>query len=283
MLNIKDFCEYVRGNLPKYLTEYPSCKVEIDVSKKVNDTEVYALVARMGNAVPRMDLNGFYSEYVYSDESEDFWVEKIAREYMHAMEGVPKISTDTFKSFEKCKDLIYPRLLNTELNKEYLADKISTEITDLSVVYAVTAVKDAGYIVITRDMADSWGVTPEEIHQAAIKNADEGVLVDMSSLTAMIGAPEIKAPKMYVITYKNMPYGAGALVSKEIQKQAEELLGERFVIIPSSVDEVIILPEEMAGTRLTKMIQDVNGSEVPVDKVLSNHPYIYEKGRIMAA
>ena len=63
-----------------------------------------------------------------------------------------------------------------------------------------------------------------------------------------------------------------------------ERIGENFYILPSSIHEVIVIPESKSPMRpqLDCMIQEVNETQVEEEEVLSSHAYYYshKEGRI---
>mgnify|MGYP000467736421 FL=1 len=69
-----------------------------------------------------------------------------------------------------------------------------------------------------------------------------------------------------------------------VLKQAEELLGARFYVLPSSVHECILIPEEdgMTQEALTGLVTEINENQVDPREVLSDQAYYYraEDGRV---
>ena len=57
-----------------------------------------------------------------------------------------------------------------------------------------------------------------------------------------------------------------------------EKFDNKFMIIPSSVHELIIIPSEGVDPyNILEMISEVNGSEVRSEEVLSNDLYMYDR------
>ena len=77
------------------------------------------------------------------------------------------------------------------------------------------------------------------------------------------------------------PYGASILCHREVLKEVAAEFGEGFYILPSSVHEVIIVPESLVSSedsriRLSDMVKTVNANEVSPGDFLSNHLYHYD-------
>ena len=86
-------------------------------------------------------------------------------------------------------------------------------------------------------------------------------------------------PHMYVLTNEQKTNGATALFYPEIQKEiADKLHGEYFVL-PSSIHEVLIVPDtgEWDYHVLKEMVRDVNGTHVAPDEILTGQVYAYDK------
>ena len=73
--------------------------------------------------------------------------------------------------------------------------------------------------------------------------------------------------------------GATTLLYQGVLNQFAETVGSDFYIIPSSVDELILLPdmEGMDAETLNEMVKQVNYEVVSEEKQLSDHVYRYRK------
>ena len=89
---------------------------------------------------------------------------------------------------------------------------------------------------------------------------------------------------MYILTNKERRYGAGTIFYPGIMEQAQKLLGDNFYILPSSIHECILIPEEgnYDQDRLSEMVAEINEQHVDAREVLSDQAYYYLKkdGRI---
>lgn len=90
-----------------------------------------------------------------------------------------------FMDYERVKENIFPRLINRNLNKEFLKDKIYREWLDLAVAYYFSfdlatnlgefsinqaGEKIDGHITLIKEHLKMWGITEEELHEQALKN-----------------------------------------------------------------------------------------------------------------
>ena len=60
---------------------------------------------------------------------------------------------------------------------------------------------------------------------------------------------------------------------------AGRILGDDYYVLPSSVHEVVLVPESkgMAPDEMDAMVAEINETHVEEEELLSNHAYIYER------
>ena len=85
---------------------------------------------------------------------------------------------------------------------------------------------------------------------------------------------------MYVLSNASGVLGASALFYPEIQEQISEKIGEGYYVLPSSLHEVIVVPESAGfdAGQLTDMVKDANSSVVAPKDVLSDSVYHFDMG-----
>ncbi|MCR5604754.1 MAG: DUF5688 family protein [Lachnospiraceae bacterium] len=152
---------------------------------------------------------------------------------------------------DQVRDHIICKLVNAEMNAEYLANKPHTRIEDLAVMYAV-------------DLGGS-----KEGHMTAVVT---------DNLLEMYGISKEEHPSMYVLSNSITLNGAAALLDAKTMEDISQKLGGDFIVLPSSIHEVIVLPADVEMDRrdLEAMVQDVNAGEVAPEDRLSDHVYMYD-------
>ena len=65
----------------------------------------------------------------------------------------------------------------------------------------------------------------------------------------------------------------------DLWKRMEALIGGNFYVLPSSVHELILIPERygMDKRRLQEMVKEINRTEVENEEVLSDNVYYYSR------
>ena len=140
--------------------------------------------------------------------------------------------------------------------------------------------------LITNSMLESYGVSAGQLHMDALENAPGQFPASVRSLQEVLAEQmglDLEAmPQnpggMYVATCNNGINGAGCIFYPEFMDQAADKLGGSFFVLPSSVHEVILLPDtgDMSFHELESMVQEINATEVqPADR-LSDSVYHYD-------
>lgn len=204
------------------------------------------------------------------------------------------------------KERLIFRLINTEKNKELLQNVPHKKFLDLSVIFAVLveASRDGTAVMMVKEMhLREWGVTTEQLWDAAKENVKRllpaeclGMNYAMYELLCesepgkherenllrktWYEQEENELPekdKMYILSNRLKNYGAASIAYPYVLDMLAEVLKENFYVLPSSVHEVIIVPEsaELHWYELERMVREINESQVPEDEILSNHVYYY--------
>lgn len=144
-----------------------------------------------------------------------------------------------------------------------------------------------GIIKINQAFCEYTGIDPEEIFRQAFENLEHSVevislerAIQMCLQQAMPEPDEIKPPvcPLYVVTNEKHEYGAAEILSKEAYRQISAILGEKFIVFPSSIHECIVAPynEKSDLSYFTQIVQYVNITEVRREEWLTDHAFIYD-------
>ncbi len=301
----EEFTKEVTGKIKEFLPErFSDAEVSLKVVTKNNDTKLTGLTIKAvnSNIAPTIYLEKFYEDY---EHGEDFVriLRKIA-ETRIATDVEKDLDVEYLMSFETCKNRIVPRLISRDMNTELLAGRPHKVIEDLAVTYHVLVnnIEDAtASVAVTNDIMSRWGVTVDELHEAAIANIpmlQRSTFQSMSEvLFESMGSEFLRdfdgdvgrakeafdeffpTSNMYVLSTVHKLYGAAALLDKNMMANIYEKFDGKFNIIPSSTHELLIVGDEFDSESLRSMIQDVNRSTVEIESQLSNHPYRYDLER----
>lgn len=221
------------------------------------------------------------------------------------MNGKTKMITDIreFLSYGQVKDRIVYRLINTERNKELLADVPHMEFMDLSIIFKCRISQNEtnmASLLVHNAHAKLWGVSVETLYQDAKENTQKlegyrikdmaGVMHDMMSRIPEEFACDsniadsLGGISLYVLTNKSGMEGSSCMLYSDVLRDFSDAVGSSFYIIPSSIHELLILPvwDVENGREISDMIREVNDTQVQQDEILSYSLYCYnmEDGQI---
>lgn len=147
-------------------------------------------------------------------------------------------------------------------------------LEDVAIVFMARK-SDKNKILLCEDVK-KLAITKEEIEQCLYQAEYPYELMKLSDA---LGVPDVV--NLYVITNTMKNLGAGALVNHSVQKALYEYFnGKNLYILPSSIHELLILPEDDSFPRsveeLLSMVKAVNGTEVAEDDFLADHVYYFD-------
>ncbi len=210
------------------------------------------------------------------------------------------IDMEFFKSFENVRDRICYRLIGRKGNGELLKEIPYIEFLDLAVCFYYSyhgEILGDGTILIHNSHMEMWKTNTAELFGLAERNTrrlfpwecrglDE-VLTEMADSGEGAGAEDpgevfCKIP-MRVLTNSKRVHGAACILYPGVLDEVAQETGGSFFILPSSVHEVIILPDagNGDGERLKEIIRMVNTTQVAPEEVLSDTLYRYDTAEKM--
>lgn len=284
-MDYKEFVETVEKNVRENMET--NIRVSIRSVKKNNGTERCGLLIEddSTNIAPTIYLEEYYQQFLGGKG-----IDKIAKEVVRLYEEL-KVDRpwdeQKLGEYDKIKEKVIYRLIGREANEELLRDIPYVPYLDLAIIFCVLL--DAGdygmaTMMIRNRHLKLWHVTKEDVyHQARFNTWHElpGEFLTMSDLIAELTGIQEKYPeeRMYVLTNRIRNYGASVILYPDRLAGISLCLKENFYVVPSSVHEMIIVPESVAPGRrmLTEMLREVNETQVPDEEILSDHVYYYDR------
>lgn len=204
-----------------------------------------------------------------------------------------ELPTEKLGGLKECYTTSYIRkhlffvLINTERNSALLANAPHRNLLGMSLMYRVDTSEiippDSSFVFSNTHM-EEFHLTEEELYQIAYENTREMKDVSILSLGDLVpGCPDEGPALLWALTNKDYSYGAALMMYDDILAEfCNEYLLEACLVIPSSVNEVILKPcslEEVAECfeQFAFMIRDVNAT-LPESSVLSDSPMIFIPG-----
>lgn len=224
----------------------------------------------------------------------------IAEVIQDALDGPALDQSIRIEEFESVKDYLSVMVVNTAENRKLLEQVPHKEVADLSLLCYVDLPVDQGSynatFKITEQMLQKWNVDREELFQIASENiipANTPVLQNLEEVTRQIligGAPPENLLKkeidfsnqeamILVLTNEKKNFGAAMMFEPQVMDKLSQSFPEGFYILPSSLHEVLILPDRggISPKELGAMVREVNQSQVEKMEQLSDRVYRYDK------
>lgn len=297
---LNEFAQNVKKELD---TMMPECEVMInDVVKNNGVTFKGIVIHRKGSSIsPQIYLEEYYEEYQNGKK-----IDSICTEIIHIYKQnnieTPDINTLQFTEFKNVKDKICFRLVNAQKNQELLCKVPHRKMLDLAVTYYInTDVRENlnGSIMVTDALMKKWEITEQTLYELAIVNSpvySKGMVLPMDAIIRDILTDKTKEYsfstyensrfgislveediQFYVATNTKKLYGATVMLYKGLLKKMGEYIGD-FYIIPSSVHEILFIRKlgMIKPADLSKMVCEVNMTEVTPQDVLSDNVYLYD-------
>lgn len=277
--------EYVVAQIKEMLNLGDDDKIVLHKVKKNNKQEFDAcLINKKGET---------FAPNIYYDagNDDDDIIEEICRIYENEAknkkfaDGLNNRLSEILNDKEKAVASIYPLLINKERNKEILETLVHRPYLNLETIYYIDL--NGGTVKITYELANRIGITPEEIHVAAMDNlANENTVIENIVMFLKDKIPfnpfgKGEEPPMWVITADDFYNGANRLLCPKKFEKVAEKIGNRFYIIPSSIHELICVPINNQGiNELVYMIKQVNETELSPIDFLANALYKFDDGKI---
>lgn len=201
--------------------------------------------------------------------------------------------------FADVKEKVFPCLINTDLNKEYLDTVPHRTFLDLSIIYKMKVAGAGGTVIIDNAALERIGMTEDELYLTALVNmvGVNGISVnDIDSKLqgkdesgknvyycrkelASMELPAVGAIPVYCVEDANKRNGSSAFLVPELWRGVAQSIGESVYILPSSLHELLFMKRSACEhfPYLIQTIREINETEVAVEDFLSDNLYFYDK------
>ncbi len=196
---------------------------------------------------------------------------------------------EDFVHFEKMKDRIFYKLINFEKNEKLLQEVPYERFMDLAkVYYYLLPENEEGMIasvLIYNTHLQIWNKDADQIRQLADQNTPgllppaivgmKELINEMAKRLRLPGIAEEDFP-MYVLSNEQRVNGAATLAYPGVLRHFAETMQKNLYVIPSSIHELILVPEYGDMQDLSNFVRQVNRKELDPKDVLADHVYFYD-------
>ena len=266
------------------------------VSKLNESYEAVTVTPEGSNIGVNMNIDKFFEAYE-NGTSYEAVVDKAIDVIENGIEQRPEVDVAALTDYSQMKDKLVMEVVSAESNAEMLENVPHQNMEDMAVVYrfVLDSNEDGrASILVTNQLIEAMGITPEQLHADAMENAPElkpavikgmsEVMAEMMGMSAedlaMMGMPTDPADEqMFVATVPDKIHGAGIIAYQDFMDQASERIGGGdFFVLPSSIHEILIVPDngQMTLGDLEAMVREVNATQVAPEDKLTDSVYHYD-------
>lgn len=296
--------EAVREGLQK---KYTDTEAKITKQIKNNSQErIGIMFMTESNISPVLYIDDLYWDYQHREHFEgekDNSIEKMAEAVIKNYEdcishvSVERSDIKDINDFESVRKKVVFRLVNSKLNETLLKSVPHIEFLDLSIIFQVlleSSCENTATVKINNQLIEQWGISTEELFEVA-KNNTKSLLPatfytmqhafekmfqeDVEAENLLQRVNDDQRDLMYILTNITSNYGAAVMIYPNVLEMIGDILCEDFCIIPSSINEIIIVPNStiLQPDIMDEMVQEVNESHVAPEEVLGTHVYYFDR------
>ena len=263
-----------------------------NIEKTNQNYEAISVVPAGGNIGVNYNIENAFASYEHSGDYEGVLASATGA-IASGLDQVPVVNVNALMNYEIMKEKLSVEVISAEANEELLSKVPHDRIEDLAVVYRFIMESNEdgrASILVNNDLIERMGVTHEQLRADALENSPvirpvviqsmNEVMKEMMGPEAyeMFGIPDDTEEMMFIATVPDKNSGAGVLAYQDFMDQAAEKIGGDFYVIPSSIHEILLVPDngEVQAEGLKEMVQEVNATEVSPEEKLSDNVYHYD-------
>lgn len=172
---------------------------------------------------------------------------------------------------------LQPMLVNRDHEKELLSRCPHRDLTD---EIACIAYSTETKTLVDRKSAAEHSMTGQEVLDQAIQNQMQHSY-HLSSIEKMLGVSTETIPSSLLVLTNNKAFCGSSEVLNQtaMDEAANKLQSDKLFVIPSSVHEVLLFPENggISADQFNELINSINQNEVKPQDRLANRVMLYDK------
>ena len=290
-MEFKEFREKAEKAL-KEDKEMAGFNIELRPCEKLNGQSYDALVVCEKDSCVGVSINLNRMYECFDHEFTDDCISYIKEYACEGLAAAPVGATDLLDSYDAIKGKLILELISLDRNLEMLSGIPYIKTEDLALIARIAIGENSeGFssAVVTNDMLKTFEISKEELFKDAFKAASLNAPAKLQSMASVIreitGMDETEIPEssteLMVLSNGTKNFGASALLYPGMLEMVSEKVGGNFVVLPSSIHEVIILGDPGFGgyEDLASMVREINANEVAESDKLTDSVYLYEAAK----
>lgn len=273
MMKFESFVNEVASRIEELTTGYT---FSVQVCSKLNLKRSGISVEKEGYNVPLMlYLDDSYEAYAKGNLDINDYVAGLITQLPEIFDNAPCVENyNNILDYNWVKKHLYVGLSSAKKNWALLDELPHTIIEDLMLtahIFFGEGNNDDYYtITVKKNMLHIWHIDEKTLFEDAMKSSP---VINPVNMYSPFGTP------MTCVTCDKMVVGAAAgIFYPGIFEQVAEEIDGSYYIMPSSVFEVLIIPDDgiISPKVLSEMVVSANEQELKDSEVLSDHAYYYD-------
>lgn len=289
-MNYQQFIEEVERRVKEKIKGNETMTVYIHTAVKNNGKERKGItVSEKGIHIsPTIYLEEYFQQFQEGKPIEEI-VEKILQLYEEVKCSHP-CEESLLQNYEELKGKFACKLIHRGKNEKLLNDIPYVPWMDLAiVVFVLLEVSPYGTatVLVRKEHLEIWGLTEAQLFDEAKKNTPILLPYQFCPMRKMlreicpyaVDEGEEEEESLYVLSNKLRSFGAASMLYDGILEKVGQKLGENYYILPSSIHEVIVVPESKSPVKqdLEEMVREINETQVEEEEVLSDRVYYFSR------
>ena len=289
-MNYQQFIEEVERRVKEKIKGNETITVYIHTAVKNNGKE------RKGITVSEKGIHispTIYLEEYFQQFQEGKPIEKIVEKILQLYEEVKcshPCEESLLQNYEELKGKFACKLIHRGKNEKLLNDIPYVPWMDLAiVVFVLLEVSPYGTatVLVRKEHLEIWGLTEAQLFDEAKKNTPILLPYQFCPMRKLlreicpyaVDEGEEEEESIYVLSNKLRSFGAASMLYEGILEKVGQKLGENYYILPSSIHEVIVVPESKSPVKqdLEEMVREINETQVEEEEVLSDRVYYFSR------
>lgn len=193
-------------------------------------------------------------------------------------------NSEQLMDFQKMKNKIIYKLINTKENEKLLKEVPNLPILDFSIIfylYLPISETETGTVLIRNSHRSLWKCPVSVLYECAKINTPKicpYVLCPLEDLMRSYGEELAEGCPILVLSNESGNHGASALLYPQMPKKIYEVIGGNYYLLPSSIHEFLVVPanEKVIPQELMAIVREVNRTEIEKEEFLSDQIYYFD-------
>jgi hypothetical protein len=298
-MTLQDFIIESKNEVGAYLVNNGIEDAEVKDAEviKSNDVRLHGIVIiRKGQkAGINVYIDDLFMRYEHGEELTQLLEEAKTRCLTALQTEIPPIPRESSFRLDRIRDRLTVRLLDVRSNRSYMMDRpyidAGNGLVMVVQINAEESIMSEWIITVNNTLLESIGCSREELLTAALSNTIRLEPPVMLRLRDFVFSDDQKnlleeydesvkkdSESAYMLTNKSRFKGAAVLFYPGVMAKTADVLGCGYYVLPSSMHELIIIPDSMGMSirSMTEMLHHGNEAYVDEEEFLSDRVFHYD-------